>query len=318
MKDEDFFVPKGRRRPVPPHIRVFSKWDHLAGVKQPQKSSITIESSDRLHFCPPGSLSYLNSEVLAAASEEQKWLLEAEHCAGRLEMTAQVEDLLVGPSARIIYSGRVPLLDPTLRDEARYVELDELFHSILSIEAAKAVRKCAGIDERDKSEHAFVRAFYRRLASAFGLERAMLFTVWSIAVEVLITSELNEGAGHDCVYPEISKVLSLHGADERRHRAYYESIFSALWVNLTEEGKLFFEAEIEAAARAYLATDVSRLARAFAKVGLPVDDADKAAREAVGSELAYVGDCIQQTRDRLFGREYRSRLGGHHRLPKAG
>lgn len=211
-------------------LKAFDTWYESAGVRSGPRRFTAAESGK--HFFSEALVPHLRHPLVSAASPQLRRYLEAQHLYQWLQFTTHFEVSVVNRAVQRIADGTSGLQLPgEIRLTGYRIMVDECYHSLYSLDVAEQVQKMSGIAALPYD----FGPFFTRL-DAVGSEvpehERLVQLLQVVVFETLITSILEDIPGDESVLTVVRDIVRDHAADERRHHAFFATLFRYLWGQL--------------------------------------------------------------------------------------
>lgn len=213
-----------------PNIPAFSAWDQRSWVRG-RSPSPPVEGHGE-QFFPTALVPHLAHPAVVAASPQVRRYLAAQHLYQWLRFTVAFEVSVVNRATLKIADGSAGVPVPQHASITAYkIYIDEGFHSLESLRVLHQVEESSGILALP---YDFGR-FLSRL-DAVGSDRPehlqLVRLLQVVVFETLITAIFADIPDDHQVLPIVRQLVADHAADERRHHAFFASLFRELWAGL--------------------------------------------------------------------------------------
>jgi hypothetical protein len=209
-----------------PRVVAFDGWDRDAWVRV---GSTMDPDGTGAEFFPAELVPHLGHP---AVKDEHRRYLAAQHLFQWLRFTVHFELSVVNRATQKIADGTSGLVLPAdARMTAYQIYVDEGFHSVESLRVLDQVEHESGIPALPYEFGPFLTqldAIGQDRPEQLGLVRLLQVCVF----ETLVTSILNDIPRDGRVLPVVRELVDDHAADERRHHAFFSTLFRSLWAQL--------------------------------------------------------------------------------------
>jgi P-aminobenzoate N-oxygenase AurF len=212
-----------------PHVSAFDGWDRKAWVRtgsDPEPAGTGAE------FFPAELVPHLGHPAVLTGADELRRYLAAQHLYQWLRFTVHFEIAVVNRATQKVADGTSGLLLPAdSRMTAYQIYVDQGFHSLESLRVLEQVERDSGIAALPYEFGRFLGqldAIGQDRPEQLGLVRLLQVCVF----ETLVTSILSDIPRDGQVLPVVRELVDDHAADERRHHAYFATLFRSLWTKL--------------------------------------------------------------------------------------
>jgi P-aminobenzoate N-oxygenase AurF len=214
-----------------PSVPAFDGWDRHAWVRRSRDG--TEPKGTGTEFFPAELVPHLGHPAVLASPDEQRRYLAAQHLFQWLRFTVHFEISVVNRATHKIADGTSGLLVPAgARTTAYQIYVDEGFHSLESLRVLEQVEWSEQIAALPYDFGPFLGqldAIGQDRPERLGLVRLLQVCVF----ETLVTSILSDIPNDERVLPVVRELVGDHAADERRHHAYFSTLFRSLWAQLS-------------------------------------------------------------------------------------
>jgi hypothetical protein len=219
----------------PPFIaggRAFDAWYERSGVRSgPRRFAANGAEAGKSLF-PERLILHLSHPLIDPADQRLRRYLAAQHLYQWLLFTMHLEISVVNRATQRLANGRSGLdLPAQARLNAYRILVDESYHSLASLDIVEQLQQQTGIVALAYDFEPFLTELDAVGADLPG-HRKLVQLLQVVVFETLITSILSDIPGDESVVTVVREVVGDHAADERRHHAYFSSLFPRLWGQL--------------------------------------------------------------------------------------
>jgi hypothetical protein len=215
-------------------VQAFDAWYERSGVRSGPRRLAVIEGDSHKQFFPEGLIPHLSHELIDPDDDRLRRYLGAQHLYQWLLFTMNFEVSVVNRATQRIADGTSGLELPfAARRTAYQILVDECYHSLYSLDVVEQLQQVSGIAALPYDFTAFLSEL-----DAVGDDqpehRQLVQLLQVVVFETLITSILSDIPSDESVITVVRDTVRDHAADERRHHAFFSSIFPYLWGQLDE------------------------------------------------------------------------------------
>jgi P-aminobenzoate N-oxygenase AurF len=219
----------------PPFIaggRAFDTWYERSGVRSGARRLAGTGTEAAKALFPERLILHLSHPLIDPADQRLRRYLAAQHLYQWLLFTMHLEVSVVNRATQRLASGRSGLdLPAAARLDAYRIAVDESYHSLCSLDIVEQLQQQTGITALPYDFGPFLTDLDAVGADLPG-HRQLVQLLQVVVFETLITSILSDIPGDESVVTVVREVVGDHAADERRHHAYFASLFPRLWGQL--------------------------------------------------------------------------------------
>lgn len=256
-----------------PYTSRFANWDSRASVRTRPVRQLDPAEGGRLYFPPELAPEVTHPKVTALGPAAARLVL-LHRLYGYMHFTSELEASTVIPVATSIATGRAGFgTPPEMRSDAFKIVTDEAWHAQFSDGLAGQLQTRTGVPPL---EH--IAAFQSRLDRLVADEvtadlRRAASVLIAICSETLISSLLATLPNDTRLPQAVSATVRDHAEDEGRHHAYFRSVLTRFWPELTPGEQRALGPLLPDVIRAFLEPDHAYIRQCLSAAGLSWDDA---------------------------------------------
>lgn len=250
-------------------------WDDTASVRNAPSHKLNPEPTKT--FFPASLFRALEHPGVVRGDPRRAENLAARRLLFYLDFTTALESLVVNPVLVSLGTGRLSVgISNTERRIAWEIYVDEAYHALTAATLADQVAGLARIDREITVSHRF-REVVREKVDSVDVDPELVRLCSAVVSETLISGTLEQLPREDGVHSAIRDSVRDHERDERRHHAYFTTIFPGIWGRLHRKEQEALAPIMADFVRAFLEPDLTNL-RAMTRAAL---EDDALANEAV-------------------------------------
>ena len=255
---------------APAYASRLGNWDRRASVRTKPLPVLDERAWTTVPFFPPELVPALAHPLVAerGAAAASRILVQALHTY--LHFTVVLEQVAVMPVTTAVASGRDGAdLPRAMRADAFKITTDEAWHAQFCFDFAGQVTDLTGVVPVMPADPSFVRGLAVVRDGVDPSLRSLVDVFFAIVSETLVSSLLS-GIPNDTRLPDgVRALVADHAEDEGRHHAYFRTLLTWLWPQLTPGERRAMGTVVPDLVDAFLAPDAAAAALALADAGLP-------------------------------------------------
>lgn len=214
--------------------RLTETWPVRAGVKRDEPDPETLYVPDAPDFLDALLPFREHPRYRAASADLRQRVLTCGWIAYN-EKTVAIESHVIVPACRHVIDGEVAgVEDESCRQALAQIFVDEAFHVLLILDAARAARTRRGLlDLRVPPPHVVTRMLTAEAAAAHAWQRPLIRVLCAIVSEVSISDYLALLATAVDIQPLNRIATDIHRKDEAAHALLFKALARALYRGLS-------------------------------------------------------------------------------------
>jgi len=269
----------GRTSPPVPYRSPFTGWEDRASVRVSPRRVFSAADAER----PPiaAELVPVASHPLVRALDPQRQRpILLQHLYRYLDFTVALESIVVNRTVLGIASGRVGVeLPPEMRLDAYKIYSDEAYHALFSADLRNQIEQVTGIPARLPDQPYFLTRLNELLAGTDPARRPLLELLFVVVSETLISATLAEYQTSEPMADSVRETIRDHAVDEGRHHAYFASLLSHLWPQLSAAEQAFAARNVPGLVAVFLDPDVAGTQADLRHCGFDAEQAEQITAE---------------------------------------
>jgi hypothetical protein len=291
--------------------RHLAGWYARAGVRRdPRRCLGPTEAEPPAQFFPPALVPVMAHPKIIALDREARGRLLVEHLYRYLDFTVNFELNVVNVTAGRIATGHsgFELPDGT-RLAAFGIYCDEAYHALYCADVMHQVEQRTGIPCRPPSFAPFAARLAAIVDAVPPPVRPAAALLVVVVFETLVTRILERVPQDPHVVACVREVVGDHARDERRHHAFFASLFALVWPQLSPGDRAALGPVLPEMIRCSLQPDTPAIVDSLRGVGLTRDDALTVVADSHRPEM--VAADMRSTARATLGLFERNRLFHH-------
>lgn len=212
----------------------FNHWDEVASVRSKPLRILNGEEIEGRLFFTPELVPVANHPLVQERGKEIIEKILIFHLYAHLDFTENLEHEVVNKVAYQIGRGRLGFdLPAPMMEDAWKLYVDEAYHLMFSADLAKQVEQATRLERPPVVAPSFLKRLHVILDDVPAVKKRLIYLFFSIISETLITGTLSTVPKDQRVVKTICEVISDHAEDEKHHHAYFASLLSVIWGQLT-------------------------------------------------------------------------------------
>lgn len=260
----------------------FANWDCESWVRA--KPHRVMKFTDELDYFSRSASNLFLHPVVQDAPEYVQQALLVEELYYYLNFTVQLELGIVCNACAAIAGPDFPVhLPDDMKQDALKIFVDEGGHAEMSQRLRVAVQKHTL--QKPLSDHCELLDRLNLVQSRVGNDLRFLARIMFVAVsETLITQSLAMLPRDNRVQLPVREITQDHAEDEALHHAYFRTLFSCVWLRITDEQRLRLSALMPEMVLSFLLPGLGRLTSALSKFPDDIPYAEKVSAAILADE----------------------------------